>query len=546
MGLPSDAASAQSYGTIPKAPNEKPSAPDSFPEFLRGLGLHGESDPYRLDLAKFILVTLYVASNFILPFAQAGSKLACVIHNFTSIFTVPALIMITGYLSADMNRPRRRFLIAYLVIPYIVLQSLYLALIVPLYWRRSFRNNSVAPAFGDFDRNNGQFSFNFTPQPNWGPLSFMTPAGDTWYLLSLISFSMWRPYAIEFKNTIFVHVIIGCLIGYSTIGRFMGVHRTVVLMPYFLTGHMLRRFKIFTPYARTAPQMATAVFVMATALFGCVLAVFAFGHRSTQVWNYEQAYSVVWGARYKWGGVFQLFVYAVSSGVTLAFFALLPPASIPDVIDLENPEDGHAHSTMRKDEDELHFTFRGLKIDYVVGDPDDVETEFGAAADPLLVRCRRQWEAAERYQKLDQASGGGNNWHAIVYLRLAKWGSRCLSPLMFNFLAMIVLECTTYYDTTWWSQTTSTTAWKPNGVLFGSQAVFTFFFGAAVALVLSLRPTTMVLGWLLAPPLNNDWFFEQDDEEVKLSETTHRRVNVQRGLEKASASQGSAASARSG
>jgi hypothetical protein len=60
------------------------------------------------------------------------------------------------------------------------------------------------------------------------------------------------------------------------------------------------------------------------------------------------------------------------------------------------------------------------------------------------------------------------------------------------------------------------------------QVVFTFLLGATVALLLSLRPTTMVLGWLLAPPLNNEWFFEQDDEEMKLSEKTHRRLKIQK------------------
>ena len=170
MSVTFDAAASKSYGAIPKGPDDKQPDAGSFEEFLRGLGLKGESDPYRLDLAKFILVTLYIAANFIRPFAQADSKLACSLHNFVSIFTIPAFTMITGYLSADMNRVRRRYLIAYLIIPYLVLQSLYLALVVPLYWRTSFRNNHLAPAMGEFHRNNGQFSWNFTPQPNWGPL----------------------------------------------------------------------------------------------------------------------------------------------------------------------------------------------------------------------------------------------------------------------------------------------------------------------------------------------------------------------------------------
>ena len=91
MGVTFDAAASKSYGAIPKGPGDKhPEAEaGSFEEFLRGLGLKGESDPYRLDLAKFILVTLYIAANFIRPFAQADSQLACSLHNFVSIFTIP-------------------------------------------------------------------------------------------------------------------------------------------------------------------------------------------------------------------------------------------------------------------------------------------------------------------------------------------------------------------------------------------------------------------------------------------------------------------------
>ena len=545
MGVTFDE-STEGYGSIPSNPKKQGASPlrkgevdldgdgvadGSFEEFLRGMGMKCESDPYRLDIAKFVLVTLLVASNFIRPFAQADSKIACVLHNFCSIFTIPAFIMITGYLSTEQTRVRRRYLIAYCLIPYIVLQSLYLGLLVPLYWRTSFRNNHAAPADGDYHRNNGQFSYNFTPQPNWGPLSFVTPAADLWYILALMAFNMWRPYAVEFKNTVFVHVVLGCLMGYTTIDRFMGLHRIVVLMPYFLFGHMLRRYQIFVPYAQTWPQFGLAVFIFVFAMGGCVLSVYAFGHRSSAMWVYEQEYFVVWKEDYKWGGLIQLFVYIVGSLTTGAFFALIPPASNTNMLPLEDPEEGHANSTMRKPEDEVHVDLGGgYKIDYVVGDPDDVETELGAAADPLLVRSRRKWEAAERDQVLDESEGGGNNWHAIIYLRLAKWGTRSLSPLVFNMLVMIILECCTYYDTTWYSQETDDHGWTADGVYTTIMVIFTFLLGATVSLLLSLRPTTMVLGYLLAPPLNNEWFFEQDEEEMKLHEKTHRMLIVPKDL----------------
>jgi len=520
--------SEDGYGSIPSGPsdgNDEPSGtevPGSFGEFLVNMGLRSEADPYRLDIAKFVLITLFVAGNFVRPFAHAQNKVALVLHNFVNIFTIPAFTMITGYLSAEMTRPRRRFLVAYIVIPYIVLQSVYLGLILPLYWRTSFRNNHLAPGFGEYHRNNGQFSYNYTPQPNWGPLSYFTPAADLWYFFCILWFSIWRPYAVEVKHTVLVHVVLGCLFGYTSINRFMGLHRTVLLMPYFLAGHMLRRYKIFVPYANTWPKFCMAVTVMVVALAAVILAVYAFGHNNSHVWMEELGYQEIWKEDYRWGGMIQLFVYLVSSALTAAFFALLPPASITNMLPLVDPERGHQDSTMRREEDDIKFEFRGYTFEYSVGDPDDVETEYGCAGDPLLVRSRRKGEAAERDQKLMEEAGGGRNWHAIVYLRLAKWGSRCLSPLTFNFLVMIVLECCTWYDVTWWSQDTDTEAWQPNGLFTTIQAVFTFLLGAIVALLLSLRPATMVLGWLLAPPLNNDWFFEQDDVSMKKQETKRK------------------------
>jgi len=50
MGVTFDAAASKSYGAIPKGPDDKQPDAGSFEEFLRGLGLQGESDPYRLDL----------------------------------------------------------------------------------------------------------------------------------------------------------------------------------------------------------------------------------------------------------------------------------------------------------------------------------------------------------------------------------------------------------------------------------------------------------------------------------------------------------------
>ena len=130
----------------------------SFLEFAKRLGMRPESDTYRLDLAKFLVVSLWVANNFVQPFAAAGNKMACVVHNFVSIFAVPSFVLISGYVSAELTRKRRRYVIAHLLIPYVLLQSVYLALYVVLYWNESFRDH---PGDKSVDRANGELTKNW-------------------------------------------------------------------------------------------------------------------------------------------------------------------------------------------------------------------------------------------------------------------------------------------------------------------------------------------------------------------------------------------------
>ena len=129
--------------------------------------------------------------------------------------------------------------------------------------------------------------------------------------------------------------------------------------------------------------------------------------------------------------------------------------------------------------------------------------ELGAAGDPLLVRGRRMNDAAERDQIKPDELGGGKNWSAIYYLRVSKWGSRSLCPLIFNFLFMILLEVCTYYNDTWTRGNNST--W------ITVHCVISLFLGFAVATALSTRPACQFFGWILCPPINNDWIFEDVD-----------------------------------
>ena len=59
--------------------------------------------------------------------------------------------LISGYVSAELTTRRRRQVIAYLLVPYVVLQAVYVAVYVMLYWNESFRDHP-----GGKDRSNGR------------------------------------------------------------------------------------------------------------------------------------------------------------------------------------------------------------------------------------------------------------------------------------------------------------------------------------------------------------------------------------------------------
>ena len=62
------------YGAIPSGPNAQADelGDGSFQQYLETFGMKMESDPYRLDIAKFILCLLYTSPS---PRDQRGSRM---------------------------------------------------------------------------------------------------------------------------------------------------------------------------------------------------------------------------------------------------------------------------------------------------------------------------------------------------------------------------------------------------------------------------------------------------------------------------------------
>jgi hypothetical protein len=68
---------------------------------------------------------------------------------------------------------------------------------------------------------------------------------------------------------------------------------------------------------------------------------------------------------------------------------------------------------------------------------------------------------------------------------------------------MIILEVCTYYNDTWTRSS--------NSVWVTSHCVISFFLAFVVTTALATRPACMLFGWILCPPVNNDWIFEDAD-----------------------------------
>ena len=341
------------------------------------------------------------------------------------------------------------------------------------------------------------------------------PFADLWYLVSLVQFVAWKPFAVEMRHTVAVHTLIGCVVGYTTVGRFLSLQRTVTHMPYFLIGNAMRKHGFFFSWATTVPARTFAVLVTVAAAGGCAVAVYAFGHKTSMLWEGNQSHEFLWGSKYKWGCFIQLAVYAASVTMSAAFFALVPPASAVHVQEpgggiagltpkKKNPKEGGGDGGDGGKGDEERGEGGGGGGGGGAGDPgggrqEEVAETLGAAGDPLLIMHRRAGEAREGDQVLP---GGMTNHFAVVYLRAAKWGTRALCPWVFNFFVLILLEICMYYNDTWI---------KPaNNWMMTCHVIFSLVLGMIVATALSTRPVCMVLGWLLTPPVSDAWVFEDD------------------------------------
>ena len=162
-----------------------------------------KSRNYFLDNYKALLIVLVVAGHFIEPCSDNHPILQSLKWVIFS-FHMPAFIFISGYFSKKKMSFEK--LVQKLVIPYLVYEMIYYLLYV------------------------------FVIHKDTG-LYLNRPKFSLWYLMALFFWRIATPYIRKIPGNIFIAITAGLLIGFTQLGNFFSIPRTLFFYPFFLAGY---------------------------------------------------------------------------------------------------------------------------------------------------------------------------------------------------------------------------------------------------------------------------------------------------------------------
>lgn len=171
-----------------------------------------KSRNYFLDNYKALLILLVVIGHLIEP-CYTNNIFLSLLKWVIFSFHMPAFIFISGYFSKKNMSPEK--LIQKLVIPYFVFELLYYVLYV------------------------------FVIHKETG-LYFNRPKFSLWYLMSLFFWRVITPYFKKIPGNLCISIVLGLLIGFTQLGNFFSIPRTLFFYPFFLAGFYFQEnwFKI--------------------------------------------------------------------------------------------------------------------------------------------------------------------------------------------------------------------------------------------------------------------------------------------------------------
>lgn len=245
-----------------------------------------KSRNYFLDNYKAFLILLVVIGHFIEP-CYTNTLFLTVLKWFIFSFHMPAFIFISGYFSKkDMGLEK---LIQKLVIPYFVFELLY------------------------------YFLYVFVIHKETG-LYFNRPKFSLWYLMALFFWRIATPYVKKIPGNLFIAITGGLLIGFTQLGNFFSIPRTLFFYPFFLAGYYFQE-SWFESIRRHWKAFTVDLASLAGLLGGWVLIT---GQELTPFIFYGRYSYEDMGLTNGWGLLIRLVCYGISFLAIFALCAFIP------------------------------------------------------------------------------------------------------------------------------------------------------------------------------------------------------------------------------
>ena len=245
-----------------------------------------KSRNYFLDNYKALLILLVVIGHFIEP-CYTNNVFLTILKWVIFSFHMPAFIFISGYFSKkDMGLEK---LIQKLVIPYFVFELLYYFLYVLVIHKET-------------------------------GLYFNRPKFSLWYLMSLFFLCIITPYFRKIPGNLVIAIILGLLVGFTQLGNFFSIPRTLFFYPFFLAGYYFQE-SWFESIRRHWKAFTAGLASLAGLLGGWVLIT---GQELTPFIFYGRYSYADMGRTNGVGLLVRLVCYGISFLAIFFFFSIIP------------------------------------------------------------------------------------------------------------------------------------------------------------------------------------------------------------------------------
>lgn len=246
---------------------------------------------YLLDNLKVVLI-FFVVFGHVIEYYIKDNSILRTIYIFIYFFHMPLFIFISGYLSKNFYRMKRKA-VRNLLIPYIIFNMI---------WYTAVYIGTKRLMF-----------------------SVISPGWTLWYLLSLFFWRISLKYLVKFRHVLILSFLVGALVGViPSVGSVLSISRTLVFLPFFLLGY----------YTKEEHLIKISNFNKLLSLLGIIIFLFfAIYIVKMDLFDYKFLYYSYsfkeLGVSLINGVIFRLILYASSIIFSICVVALVPKKARP-------------------------------------------------------------------------------------------------------------------------------------------------------------------------------------------------------------------------